>query len=244
MLERGEAYFKVTKDPARPFVVEANAFAVRAVGTEFAVAHRKRELIVTVRKVRCASRRAPGSKATPRRAHPAGAARGGSTAANRRHMAGDAEPCRRSLRACMARAPADVPARRHACGCGGGIQLAKSCAAAGRSAAARCQFAATSMRRTPSHSLKLTAVSVTVTDAANTCDKANSLARSYCPSYAPPSRDHRASKRGLTVGSRLRTLTCDDTIIMGAYRFAAAGTLRAREWMMRASRAVARRSAL
>jgi transmembrane sensor len=48
VLARGEAYFKVAHDPARPFFVEANAFAVRATGTEFAVARRKRELIVTV----------------------------------------------------------------------------------------------------------------------------------------------------------------------------------------------------
>lgn len=47
-LMRGEAYFKVTKDPARPFFVQANAFAVRAVGTEFAVSRRKSELIITV----------------------------------------------------------------------------------------------------------------------------------------------------------------------------------------------------
>jgi transmembrane sensor len=47
-LLRGEAYFKVAKDPTRPFFVHANAFAVRAVGTEFAVSRRERELIVTV----------------------------------------------------------------------------------------------------------------------------------------------------------------------------------------------------
>jgi transmembrane sensor len=47
-LTRGEAYFKVAKDAARPFVVEANAFAVEAVGTQFAVTRRASELIVTV----------------------------------------------------------------------------------------------------------------------------------------------------------------------------------------------------
>jgi transmembrane sensor len=47
-LLRGEAYFKVAKDPARPFVVAANKFGVRAVGTEFAVARRNGELIITV----------------------------------------------------------------------------------------------------------------------------------------------------------------------------------------------------
>ena len=48
VIERGEAYFAVAKDAARPFVVQANAFSVRAVGTEFAVAHYNREVIVTV----------------------------------------------------------------------------------------------------------------------------------------------------------------------------------------------------
>lgn len=46
-LVRGEAYFKVAKDPRRAFVVEVNAFAVRAVGTGFAVSRRK-GVIVTV----------------------------------------------------------------------------------------------------------------------------------------------------------------------------------------------------
>jgi len=36
-LERGEAFFEVAKDPARPFVVEANDRRVVAVGTQFAV---------------------------------------------------------------------------------------------------------------------------------------------------------------------------------------------------------------
>ena len=48
-LVRGEAYFKVAKDAKRPFLVQADAFAVRAVGTEFAVSRRKDEVIVTVR---------------------------------------------------------------------------------------------------------------------------------------------------------------------------------------------------
>jgi transmembrane sensor len=48
VLVRGEAYFKVAKDAARPFIVEAKTYAVRAVGTEFAVSHRKDELLVTV----------------------------------------------------------------------------------------------------------------------------------------------------------------------------------------------------
>jgi transmembrane sensor len=48
VLARGEAYFKVAKE-TRPFRVQAKAFAVQAVGTEFAVSRRKGELIVTVR---------------------------------------------------------------------------------------------------------------------------------------------------------------------------------------------------
>jgi transmembrane sensor len=36
-LVAGEAHFTVTKDPARPFIVDANGVAVRAVGTAFAV---------------------------------------------------------------------------------------------------------------------------------------------------------------------------------------------------------------
>jgi len=48
-LVRGEAYFKVAKDASRPFRVQANAYAVQAVGTEFAVSSRKDEVIVTVR---------------------------------------------------------------------------------------------------------------------------------------------------------------------------------------------------
>jgi transmembrane sensor len=64
-LVRGEANFKVAKDATRPFVVEAKAFAVRAAGTEFAVSHRKDELVVTVSEglVRVA-RRAKSAKAS------------------------------------------------------------------------------------------------------------------------------------------------------------------------------------
>jgi transmembrane sensor len=48
VLLRGEAIFDVEKDPARPFVVETNYGAVRAVGTEFSVYDRddKAEVIV------------------------------------------------------------------------------------------------------------------------------------------------------------------------------------------------------
>jgi transmembrane sensor len=38
-LVRGEAHFTVAKNPARPFVVEANGVAVRAIGTAFNVRH-------------------------------------------------------------------------------------------------------------------------------------------------------------------------------------------------------------
>jgi transmembrane sensor len=37
-LVRGEAYFAVTKDPARPFIVEADGVRIQAVGTAFGVA--------------------------------------------------------------------------------------------------------------------------------------------------------------------------------------------------------------
>ena len=36
-LERGEAFFQVTKDPRRPFVVEVGGVTVRAIGTAFNV---------------------------------------------------------------------------------------------------------------------------------------------------------------------------------------------------------------
>jgi transmembrane sensor len=48
-LDRGEAWFKVAKDPARPFLVEAGDVLVRAVGTAFSV-HRRSggaEVLVT-----------------------------------------------------------------------------------------------------------------------------------------------------------------------------------------------------
>jgi transmembrane sensor len=61
VLVRGEAYFKVAKDPMRPFLVQANAYAVRAVGTEFAVSRRKDEVIVTVREGTVRVTQNPGS---------------------------------------------------------------------------------------------------------------------------------------------------------------------------------------
>ncbi len=52
-LVRGEAHFTVTKNPARPFVVEAGTVAVRAVGTAFDVlrAESSVEVLVTEGKV-------------------------------------------------------------------------------------------------------------------------------------------------------------------------------------------------
>jgi transmembrane sensor len=55
----------VAEDATRPFLVEANAFAVRAVGTEFAVSRRKDELIVTVREGKV--RVTPSDKSTKSR---------------------------------------------------------------------------------------------------------------------------------------------------------------------------------
>ena len=52
-LVRGEAHFTVTKNPARPFIVEANGVGVRAVGTAFNVRHASDavEVLVTEGKV-------------------------------------------------------------------------------------------------------------------------------------------------------------------------------------------------
>lgn len=47
-LTRGEAVFQVAKDPNRPFLVHAQMAVVRAVGTEFGVAHRNNTVVVTV----------------------------------------------------------------------------------------------------------------------------------------------------------------------------------------------------
>lgn len=47
-LEAGEAYFKVTKDPHRPFVVNAGAVKVTAVGTAFSVRRATDRTVVTV----------------------------------------------------------------------------------------------------------------------------------------------------------------------------------------------------
>ena len=48
-LERGEAMFRVVKDPRRPFIVSAPQARVQAVGTVFAVARNAETVVVTVR---------------------------------------------------------------------------------------------------------------------------------------------------------------------------------------------------
>jgi transmembrane sensor len=53
-LGRGEAVFKVAKDPARPFTVLADRARVRAVGTEFGVERRGDAVVVTVAEGRVA----------------------------------------------------------------------------------------------------------------------------------------------------------------------------------------------
>jgi transmembrane sensor len=47
-LARGEAMFKVTKDPSRPFIVNAGGAVARAVGTRFGVERREDRIRVTV----------------------------------------------------------------------------------------------------------------------------------------------------------------------------------------------------
>lgn len=47
-LARGEAWFKVAKDPSRPFVVEAGGVRVRAIGTAFSVRRREEGVDVLV----------------------------------------------------------------------------------------------------------------------------------------------------------------------------------------------------
>ncbi|HEV8330232.1 MAG TPA: FecR domain-containing protein [Steroidobacteraceae bacterium] len=47
-LARGEAVFKVTKDPSRPFIVNAGGAIARAVGTRFGVERREDRIRVTV----------------------------------------------------------------------------------------------------------------------------------------------------------------------------------------------------
>ena len=65
-LLRGEAHFTVTKNPARPFIVEANGVAVRAVGTAFYVrqAADAVEVLVTEGKVQVERPVAPVAAST------------------------------------------------------------------------------------------------------------------------------------------------------------------------------------
>jgi transmembrane sensor len=54
VLERGEAFFHVAKNPARPFVVAADGTETRVLGTQFAVRRRPRETEVLVAEGRVA----------------------------------------------------------------------------------------------------------------------------------------------------------------------------------------------
>jgi transmembrane sensor len=75
-LMEGEALFRVAKNRERPFVVSASDTRVRAVGTEFAINRRQRELVVTV---------VDGTVAVSPPARPAAR---GSTAGNQRAASG------------------------------------------------------------------------------------------------------------------------------------------------------------
>lgn len=69
LLERGEAHFTVAKNPARPFIVSADKFSVRAVGTAFSVQLNREavSVLVTEGKVRLDESTATGqSAAAPR----------------------------------------------------------------------------------------------------------------------------------------------------------------------------------
>jgi transmembrane sensor len=72
VLLRGEAHFRVEKDASRPFVVEANGVAVRAVGTAFTVQLERDALEVVVTDGRIAiDRPAAAAPAGPAAAAPA-----------------------------------------------------------------------------------------------------------------------------------------------------------------------------
>jgi transmembrane sensor len=58
-LSRGDALFRVAKDPAKPFLVETNRTRVRALGTAFGVEHHGDSVIVTVEEGRVAVAQAP-----------------------------------------------------------------------------------------------------------------------------------------------------------------------------------------
>lgn len=68
VLQRGEGHFQVTKDPARPFVVEAAGVDVRAVGTAFAVEVGDRAVDVIVTEGRVAVAEVAAPDAPPREA--------------------------------------------------------------------------------------------------------------------------------------------------------------------------------
>ena len=53
-LSRGDALFRVSKDPIKPFLVETDRASVRAVGTEFGIEHQGDSVIVTVEEGRVA----------------------------------------------------------------------------------------------------------------------------------------------------------------------------------------------
>lgn len=63
-LVRGEALFSVTKDAARPFIVQAGTIEVRAVGTEFSVGQRATAVTVVVTEGRIAVARAEHAPST------------------------------------------------------------------------------------------------------------------------------------------------------------------------------------
>ncbi|MBY9068119.1 FecR domain-containing protein [Hyphomonas sp. WL0036] len=63
-LEKGEAYFEVAHDAARPFTVYAGDRSITAVGTAFSVRWTDEELIVTVSEGRVAYGNAPGVRKT------------------------------------------------------------------------------------------------------------------------------------------------------------------------------------
>lgn len=64
-LEQGEAFFKVAKNPARPFVVHAGAWRVTAVGTAFTVKLNGGDIDVVVTEGRVRIDPAAGSRARP-----------------------------------------------------------------------------------------------------------------------------------------------------------------------------------
>ena len=62
VLAAGEAFFRVAKDPLRPFIVHAGDLEIRAVGTEFDVYRKHAATVVTVVEGRVSVRRAnPGN---------------------------------------------------------------------------------------------------------------------------------------------------------------------------------------